>query len=193
MFPSVETPLAAQLAVSYCRFPPRGIRGSAHTVVRASAYGIDDGYLERVEDELFIMCQVETAAGVEQIEGIAGIEGVDCVQMGPLDLSASMGYLWDPGHRKVRAVLREAERRVFAVKKAAEEAGAVGPYLGGFAMPHDRPEELKKRGYHMVAGAVDVGMFRKAAVEDVVRFRTAIEDGQEDGDNKPEEESYYSE
>lgn len=200
MFPMIETPAAAELAVSYSRFPPRGVRGSAHTVVRASAYGIDDGYLARVEEELLVMCQVETTAGVAGIEAIAAVEGVDVVQMGPLDLSASMGYLWDPGNRKVREVLKDAERRVLGMRKKAaaaegEGGGERGPYLGGFAMPHDRPVDLKMRGYHMVAGAVDLGLFRQAAVEDVRRFRTAdVEIGEEDDeDEKPDDEKYWSE
>ncbi|XP_038977607.1 2-keto-3-deoxy-L-rhamnonate aldolase-like [Phoenix dactylifera] len=112
MFPMIESPGAAELAVSFCRFPPHGVRGSTHTVVRASAYGIDDGYLARVDEELLVMCQVETAAGVAEIEVIAGVEGVDVVQMEPLDLSASMGYLWDPRNRKVRDAMKEAERKV---------------------------------------------------------------------------------
>ncbi|CAL9146175.1 unnamed protein product [Musa hybrid cultivar] len=57
MFPMVDTPAAAAHAVACCRFPPRGIRGSAHTVVRASAYGLDDGYLTRCEEEILVMCQ----------------------------------------------------------------------------------------------------------------------------------------
>ncbi|KAJ8497500.1 hypothetical protein OPV22_008052 [Ensete ventricosum] len=202
MFPMVDTPAAAAHAVACCRFPPRGIRGSAHTVVRASAYGLDDGYLTRCEEEILVMCQVEAFDAVAEIEAIAAVEGVDVVQMGPMDLSASMGYLWDPGNRKVRKVLRDVERKVLGVRKrrteadAASECGGVGgPYLGGFAMPHDPPEELKARGYHLVAGAVDVGLFRQAAVEDVQRFRLAETEIGEEGDEyeKPQEESYWSE
>ncbi|XP_008780222.3 2-keto-3-deoxy-L-rhamnonate aldolase-like [Phoenix dactylifera] len=95
MFPMIESPDAAELAVLFCHFPPHGVRGSADTVVRASAYGIDDGYLAWVDEELLVMCQVETAAGLAEIEAIAGVEGVDVVQMEPLDLSASMGHLRD--------------------------------------------------------------------------------------------------
>lgn len=58
MFPMIDGPKMARKAVSYCRFPPNGVRGSAHTVVRASGYGIDAGYLSNYEDELLIMCQV---------------------------------------------------------------------------------------------------------------------------------------
>lgn len=189
MFPMIDGPKAAQKAVSYCRFPPDGIRGSAHPVVRASGYGVDEGYLSKYEEELLIMCQVECGEGVKRIKEIAAVDGVDCIQMGPLDLSASLGYLWDPGHKKVKEVVRAAEKAVLAESKAPEEGGA---YLAGFAMPHDSGLDLKSRGYHMVSGAVDVGLFRNAAVEDVKRFWTRLEeDKSEDGED--EDEKYWSE
>lgn len=189
MFPMIESPKQARKAVSYCRFPPAGIRGSAHTVVRASNYGIDEGYLSNYEEELLIMCQVESVEGVENALEIAVVEGVDCIQMGPLDLSASMGYLWDPGHKKVREMMRAVEKVVLGGSKNG------GAYLSGFAMPHDGPESLKARGYHMVSGAVDVGLFRSAAVEDVKRFKMSLINGSDDDQDsdKDADEKYWSE
>lgn len=193
MFPMIDSREAAQEAVSYCRFPPNGVRGSAHTVVRASGYGIDEGYLSNYEEELLIMCQIECGEGVKRAKEIAAVDGVDCIQMGPLDLSASLGYLWDPGHKKVREVMRAAEKAVLAESKPPEEGGA---YLAGFAMPHDSGLDLKARGYHMVSGAVDVGLFRTAAVEDVKKFWTGLaEGGSSEGveDDKNGDEKYWSE
>lgn len=189
MFPMIDSAKAAKKAVSYCKFPPGGIRGSAHTVVRASDYGINEGYLSNYEDELLIMCQVESEEAVKKVEDIAAVEGVDCIQMGPLDLSASMGYLWDPGHKKVREMLRTAEKGVLA-------GGRGGAYLSGFAMPHDGPLDLKSRGYHMVSGAVDIGLFRSAAVDDVKKFKTSLIDESDDDDRreaKDGDEKYWSE
>ncbi|CAH9124942.1 unnamed protein product [Cuscuta epithymum] len=170
MFPMIDSAKSARKAVSYCRFPRSGIRGSAHTVVRASGYGINGEYLRNYEEELLIMCQVECESGVKKIGEIAAVEGVDCVQMGPLDLSASLGYLSDPGHEKVREVLRKAEKAVLETNPG----GGNGAYLAGFAMPHDKPEKMKERGYHMVSGTVDIGLFRAAAVEDVKKFRNSL-------------------
>jgi 2-keto-3-deoxy-L-rhamnonate aldolase RhmA len=190
MFPMIESSKDAKKAVSYCRFPPAGVRGSAHTVVRASSYGIDQGYLSNYEDELLIMCQVESEDGVKKIEDIAAVDGVDCIQMGPLDLSASMGYLWDPGNKKVRDKLRVAEKSVLGSDKA---------YLSGFAMPHDKPDDLRKRGYHMVSGTVDIGLFRSAAVADVERFKISLADESDSDDlikqdgTDADDEKYWSE
>jgi 2-keto-3-deoxy-L-rhamnonate aldolase RhmA len=193
MFPMIDSPKSAKKAVSYCRFPPNGVRGSAHTVVRASNYGIDEGYLSDYEEQLLIMCQVESEDGAKKAEEIAEVDGVDCVQMGPLDLSASMGYLWDPGHKKVREVIRAAEKAVLGTKGRKA-------FLGGFAMPHDPPDKLLARGYHMVSGAVDIGMFRSAAVADVAKFKSNLmkvgsedEDRDHNNDGKDGDERYWSE
>lgn len=91
MFPMVDDAASAAAAISYCRYTPRGVRDAAHPAVRASGYGVDDEYLEDFEEELLIMCQVETEEGIREIDAIAAVDGVDCIQMGPLDLSACLG------------------------------------------------------------------------------------------------------
>lgn len=190
MFPMIDSPKLARKAVSYCQFPPAGVRGSAHTVVRASSYGIDAGYLSNYEEELLIMCQVESEEAVKKIEDIAAVDGVDCIQMGPMDLSASMGYLWDPGNKKVREMMKVAEKGVLGTKKKPRE----GAYLAGFAMSHDSPDDLRSRGYHMVSGAVDVGLFRSAAVEDVKKFKMGLKEASDDEkENAKEDAKYWSE
>lgn len=206
MFPMIESAKEAQKAVSYCRYPPNGVRGAAHPIVRASGYGTDAGYLGHYEEDLLIMCQVECEEAIGKIEKIAAVEGVDCIQMGPLDLSASMGYLWDPGNKKVIEKMRKAEKEVLEGKKGniKNGGGGGGAYLSGFAMPHDSPQELKSRGYHMVSGAVDIVLFRNAAVEDVKKFKMSLEIGvgsSDDGDgdvdqtaeSKDADEKYWSE
>lgn len=191
MFPMIDSPKEARKAVSFCRYPPNGVRGAAHPIVRASGYGIDAGYLSHCEEELLIMCQVESEDVVDKVEEIAAVDGVDCIQMGPTDLSATMGYLWDPGNNKVREMMKRVEKAVLSTG---------GAYLAGFAMPHDSPEQLKARGYHMVSGAVDIGLFRTAALEDVNRFKMSLEMGEDDdadddptAEGKDSDDKYWSE
>jgi len=179
MFPNVESPATAAAAVSYCRFPPRGVRGAAHPLVRASGYGLDDSYLSRCENDTLIVCQVETAAAIAQVEAIAAVDGVDVVHTGPHDLAASMGYMGDLDNGEVRAKLREAETKVLGSHMA---------YLGGPAMPNDPPEQLRLRGYQMVVGAKDIALFRNAAVDRVKRFKegmphAVMESGEENKDS----------
>ncbi|KAH7373593.1 hypothetical protein KP509_17G063900 [Ceratopteris richardii] len=166
MIPMIETPSDAARAVASCRYPPRGIRGAAHPIVRASIYGMNPSYLRNCEDDLLIMLQIESAEAVDRIPDISAVEGVDCLMLGPTDLSSSIGYLHDPGHEEVMKLLYRAEKAILSA--------SCGTYLAGFAMPHDPPTEMHKRGYHMISGAVDVAIFRNAAVADVKANKDAV-------------------
>ncbi|MCO5562906.1 hypothetical protein L7F22_016542 [Adiantum nelumboides] len=156
----IETTTDAEKAVASCRYPPRGNRGAAHPIVRASMYGLDTSYLQMCDnDEVLKILQIESSEAVELIPDIAAVDGVDCLMLGPTDLSSSIGYLHDPGHENVMKLMHRAEKAVLSAPSTT--------YLAGFAMPHDPPEEMCRRGYHIISGAVDLALFRKAAVADV--------------------------
>ncbi|XP_054823983.1 uncharacterized protein LOC129321982 [Prosopis cineraria] len=166
IFPLIDGPETAKRAVSYCRYPPDGVRGVATPIVRASRFGMDLDYAREYSKDLLILCQVETEEAVDNVEGIAGVEGVDGIMVGPLDLSASVGCLSDPRNEKVRRMMRKIESTVLGAKR--KEGG--GPYLAGMALPFDGPDQFKKRGYQLIRGATDVGLFKNVCVEDVKRF-----------------------
>ncbi|KAL2507552.1 Phosphoenolpyruvate carboxylase family protein [Forsythia ovata] len=69
MFPMIDSRKSTQKAVSYYRFLPNSVRGSTHTIVQASDYGINEGYLSNYEEALLIVCQVESKEGVKKIHG----------------------------------------------------------------------------------------------------------------------------
>ncbi|KAG6557494.1 hypothetical protein Mapa_000767 [Marchantia paleacea] len=159
MFPMIENAEEARRAVAACRYPPFGIRGAAHPLVRASRYGLNACYLDSCEQDLLVMCQVETEAAVNRIPEIAGVEGVDCIQMGPLDLKASIGLLRQPGEPGGLDLLKRAETAVFSCERKV--------LLAGFTNPESSSEQLFERGYDIVSGAVDVALLRDAAVADL--------------------------
>ncbi|KAI3453330.1 hypothetical protein Pfo_009993 [Paulownia fortunei] len=119
------------------------------------------------------MCQVESMEGLRNVREIAAIDGVDCIQIGPLDLSASLGQLWDPVNEKVKAMMSGAEEAIIGLRPTKRDRNN-GPYLAGFSMPNDGPDELRARGYHMVSGGVDIGLYRSAAVDDVKKFKMSL-------------------
>ncbi|CAA7037376.1 unnamed protein product [Microthlaspi erraticum] len=165
MFPKVETTKDAVQAVSYCHYPPYGVRGCAYSLVRDSDFGFDNTYLRNYREDRLVMCQVETAKGVRNIQDIMGVDGVDCITTGPRDLSASLGLLHDPGNPKVKEVMSRLETAV--LESDPEEGGA---FLAGLATPQDRAVDLKKRGYHMVISGSDIALFSKAAIQDIKTF-----------------------
>jgi 4-hydroxy-2-oxoheptanedioate aldolase len=66
MIPSVETAAAAAAAVRSCRYPPQGTRGYAAGVVRASTFGLESAYVQKANENLLVVVQIESAAAVEQ-------------------------------------------------------------------------------------------------------------------------------
>jgi 4-hydroxy-2-oxoheptanedioate aldolase len=117
LVPYVQTVEEAEAAVAAIRFPPRGIRGVAG-VTRASRFGRVADYHRRAEEELCLLVQVETREGLDNLEKIAKVDGIDGVFIGPADLAAGLGHLGDIGHAEVQSAIEDAIRRIKACGKA---------------------------------------------------------------------------
>ena len=117
LVPMVQTVEEAKQAVASTRYPPRGVRGFA-SASRSSRFGRVKDYHTRCEEEICVLVQIETKQGLDNLEAIAGVEGVDGVFIGPGDLSAGLGYLGDQGNPAFRPVLEDAMRRIKATGKA---------------------------------------------------------------------------
>ena len=125
LIPYVETEEEAKRAVQSTRYPPEGFRGFA-SQARASRYGRIKGYHATANAEICLLLQVETKRGLENLERIARVEGVDGVFVGPGDLSAALGYLGEPNHPEVVKTIDDAIRRI-------KDAGSVPGILSGDA------------------------------------------------------------
>ena len=66
-----------------------------------------------------MIVQAETRTAIDTLDDILEVEGVDCVFIGPADLSADMGYLGNPGAEEVQAVIADAAVRIRRAGKAA--------------------------------------------------------------------------
>lgn len=118
LLPMIQSADEARAAVSAMRYPPAGIRGVA-TMTRASRFGRAENYLQRAEEELCLLVQVESKEAVEQIEAIADVDGVDGIFIGPSDLAASLGHRGEPFHPKVVQTIEVAIGRITAAGKPA--------------------------------------------------------------------------
>ena len=162
MVPAVHSVADAERAVAGCRYPPRGHRGLAATVVRATGHGASwQDYLAEFEQRLTLICQIESPQGLDAVEQIAAVDGVDMLFVGPFDLSAQLGYLGQPDHPDVQQAVQRIER-------AAKDAGKL---LGGIATPERAPEQLVQAGYDLLIPDADVAHLRTGAETSVARFR----------------------
>jgi len=118
LVPYVSSSAEARAAVEAVRYPPRGIRGVAGTT-RASRYGRIADYAKRAEDEICMLVQIETRAGLEDLDAIARTDGIDGVFIGPADLAAGLGHLGEIGHAEVQSAIKDAIGRIRACGKPA--------------------------------------------------------------------------
>jgi 4-hydroxy-2-oxoheptanedioate aldolase len=118
LIPYVQNEDEAAAAVAAMRFPTRGVRGVAG-VTRASRFGRVRDYAKRAHEELCLLVQIETREGLDNLEKITRVEGVDGVFIGPADLAAGLGHLGDQGHAEVQAAIKDAIGRIKACGKPA--------------------------------------------------------------------------
>lgn len=119
LVPIVETADQARALVSACRYPPKGTRGVGYSVSRAGGFGQFDNYGPTADDQICLLVQVETRLGLDNLDAILAVEGVDGVFIGPADLSASFGYLGQSMHPDMQATILGAIRRISESGKAA--------------------------------------------------------------------------
>lgn len=119
LVPMVDTAEQAELMARAMRYPPQGIRGVGAVLARASRWNAIENYAEHANDQMCLLVQVESLEGLNNIEAIAAVEGVDGIFIGPADLSAAMGHLGNPGHPDVEAAIEGAIARIQKAGKAA--------------------------------------------------------------------------
>ena len=118
LIPMVDTAEQAERLAAAVRYPPRGIRGLATSITRASRWTQIDDYARHADEQICLIVQAETVTALDNLKAIAAVDGVDSVFIGPSDLSASMGYLGQPGHPEVQAAIAQALRDIKALGKA---------------------------------------------------------------------------
>jgi 2-dehydro-3-deoxyglucarate aldolase len=151
LVPFVQTADDARRAVAATRYPPAGVRGVSVSQ-RSNRFGTVADYFRDVNDQICVMVQIESQAGLEASDAIAAIDGVDGIFVGPSDLAAGLGHLGNPNHPSAQAAIAQ----VFEVAKAA------GKPVGILAPAEADARRYIAMGATFVAVGSDLGVFRNA-------------------------------
>jgi 4-hydroxy-2-oxoheptanedioate aldolase len=116
--PMIDSAQQAENVVKATRYPPQGIRGVGSALARASQFNRTPNYLTTANDEICVLVQIETLAGVNALDEILSVDGVDGIFIGPADLSASMGFIGQPNHPDVVRVIEDCIAKIVAKNKA---------------------------------------------------------------------------
>jgi 2-dehydro-3-deoxyglucarate aldolase len=149
LIPFVQSADEARRAVAATRYPPAGVRGVSVSQ-RSNRYGTVKDYMTVINDNITVLVQIENRAGIESIDAIAAVPGVDGLFIGPSDLAAGFGHLGDADHGEVQAAMR----RVF------DAAEAHGKPVGILAPVEADARRYLDMGATFVAVGSDLGVFR---------------------------------
>lgn len=162
LVPMVESAEQARELVAATRYPPAGFRGVGAALARASRWNRVPGYLAGANDEVCLMVQVESVAGLAALAEICAVDGVDGVFLGPADLAASMGHLGRPDHPQV----------VAAVESAIATINAAGIAAGVNAFVESAARRYLELGVRFILVGADVFMLARGSEDLATRFTT---------------------
>ena len=162
MCPMVESAEQARRMVASAKYPPQGRRGAAFGIAHDDYTG--GNLVEKVESanrESLLIAQIETAPGVENVEAIAAVDGLDVLWIGQYDLSLSLGTPGQFTHPK----MEEATARVLAACQKHGKAAGI--------MPTDvaNGKELLGQGFRIMAYSGDLWIYQAALRRGLAELR----------------------
>ena len=124
VFPDINTADEAKRAVSRAKFPPIGKRSvsGSYTMFDFRTVSTSDA-VTALNEATLVVCMVETAEGLENVDAIAAVEGVDVVHVGSNDLMTSLGK---PGQYGTPTHIAALDKVFAAAKKHGKIAGIGG-------------------------------------------------------------------
>lgn len=149
MVPMVESAEQARGIVDACRYPPVGRRGAAFGFAQCGYQGGDVGAkIVAYHARTTVIAQIETERGLDEVEQIAAVDGIDVLWVGHFDLSNFMGIPAQFGDPRFDAAMRHV----------AEVARKHGKAAGFMATDSAWVARVKEMGYTMIAAGTDTGI-----------------------------------
>jgi 4-hydroxy-2-oxoheptanedioate aldolase len=149
--PTVNTKEECEKFVGALRYAPLGYRSLGPN--RARLYG--DDYAAKSNETVLAIVQIETAAGLQNVEAIAGVKGLDQLYIGPSDLGLSMG-------REGRMDQTDPVV-VAAIDKILATAKTHGLTAGIYCTSADYAKQMFKKGFDLVTCTSDTALLRAGA------------------------------
>lgn len=164
MFPRLSEVAEVVEAVRHLHFPPTGTRGVA-TYHPAGGFGLHPEWLDRADEEVICVIQIETLQALKNVEEIAAVPGVDVLFVGPRDMTSALG---------IPAAFHDT-RHLEALDKVAAAALHNGIRAGILASNAADAERHRSSGFDFIAIASDAVLLASAGhrAPAEVRARTA--------------------
>jgi 4-hydroxy-2-oxoheptanedioate aldolase len=153
MVPRIESAEDAARAVAHLRYAPAGVRGVA-LLNRAAGYGVSGrATVETFNEQVVGVVQIETERAVAEADAIAALDGVDCLFVGPADLTHALGVFLETEH----------PRYADAVERVRRAADAHGKATGVLVRSPEEHERYHGLGFRLIAFGSDTSFLAAGA------------------------------
>ncbi len=148
VIPMIETREQAEEMVRAVLYPPEGIRGVAPALARASRWGTIEDYAKNANQEICLILQIESKTGIDNLEEISQVKGVDGLFIGPADLAASYGHIGDADHPEIEHIIQNA---LGTIRRSGKTAGIL-------ALGEQEIQSYMEQGANFIGIGVDLLM-----------------------------------
>ena len=180
--PMINTKSQAEELVSYCKYPPHGVRSFGPTRANIS---LGANYWKEANQNIFCLAMIETQEAYNNVEEIASTHGLDGLYIGPADLTLGLGKgKLAPGFDREEPEMIEATKNILAAAKKNNKIAAL--HCG-------TPEYAAKGvqwGFDMVTISNDVRLLISASSSSVKKFRNLMDDGNTEIKSNKDSSSY---
>jgi 2-dehydro-3-deoxyglucarate aldolase len=148
--PMIESSSQLERVRENCCWPPTGKRGVAFH--RANLFGGRFKDYEKEAQSPLLIAMIETIKGIENIDEILDVKGLDAIIVGPYDLSASLG----------KTAQFQSKEFLNALEKVSKSAKLKNIPLGIHVVEPSSQELLTRieEGYQFIAFSLDSVMLR---------------------------------
>lgn len=163
--PMVSNEKQAHTIVQTAYYPPEGRRGLASAKIQGYTGGWDQGRLLEENRTICVILMIENQEGLDNLERIAAVSGVDGLFVGTGDLKASLGILGDPDS----SLFDEALVRV------GEACKRHGIAAGGMVVNRTSYAQFRALDFSLLLAGLDLAWLQQAArqhLDDLKRWES---------------------
>eukprot|EP01121_Diplochlamys_sp_Union-15-3_P016786 TRINITY_DN577_c0_g1_i2.p1 TRINITY_DN577_c0_g1~~TRINITY_DN577_c0_g1_i2.p1 ORF type:complete len:620 (-),score=125.08 TRINITY_DN577_c0_g1_i2:39-1898(-) len=166
MAPNVKNPEEAKFVLDSMKYTPKGRRGLAFSRAHSQYLGPSDlkGFMEQANHNSVFIAQIESKEGVDNVEEIAAIDGVDVLWIGHFDLSSDLGIVGQFHH----PIFMDAIKKVVAAGKKYNKGLGIQPNSALEA------KEWINLGFNIVSWGADSVVYQNALMIGVDLLRSSL-------------------
>ena len=165
MVPMVESVEQARMIVESAKYPPAGRRGASFHVAHDDySEGDVQAKMESANAETMLIALIETARGIENVESIAALDGIDVLWIGHFDLTNSMGIPAQFTHPAYQAAV---DRVLAACRKNGKAAGFMTSSV-------EDGRALVQRGFRCLAYWGDIWIYQQGLRQGIAGIRAGL-------------------